>query len=380
MFSATYRNMTRSFYGLMKEIRLNGNIVSSRGKEGMDTQEIHPAYIAIEKPVERVLLVPGRKNSLAATIYETFWVLAGFSNITPQFLGHYLKRAGDFSDDGITWRGAYGPRLRRFPNEYGRPIDQVKEVYNTLSKSLDSRQAVITIHDPGEDTLMIGKTKDIPCNNQIYFLVRDNKLDVTVNVRSNDLIWGYSSINVFEWTVLQEAMANLLGVEIGTYYHQANSLHIYQDCFERVDQMLKTNTQGYTTARMPLLAKLSESDVPQHVKDRRFEEYGGIADLQHTLNYFFRCEYLSRNPGITGYLPISRELEVLAGTRAEEYTRVVIAYNLVKVDPLVAASFLTGIQSYDLFIAAVSQLDRMVPGFAKQNFTSGTAYEAEMLK
>lgn len=67
------------------------------------------------------------------------------------------------------------------------------------------------------------------CCNWIHFMVRDDALDCTVVVRSNDAIWGLSSINVYEWTVLQEILANILGVKVGQYYQMSDSLHLYQD-------------------------------------------------------------------------------------------------------------------------------------------------------
>jgi thymidylate synthase len=57
-------------------------------------------------------VLPGRNNNVFAQLAETAWVLAGRNDLA--FLGHYLPRVADFSDDGRTWRGAYGPRIRRW--------------------------------------------------------------------------------------------------------------------------------------------------------------------------------------------------------------------------------------------------------------------------
>jgi hypothetical protein len=70
------------------------------------------------------------------------------------------------------------------------------------------------------------------CNTHCYFSVRktpDDKtiLDLTVNNRSNDLIYGCLGSNVFHFGFLLELMASLLGFELGTYYQIPNNLHIY---------------------------------------------------------------------------------------------------------------------------------------------------------
>ncbi|PDQ34164.1 MAG: hypothetical protein B5766_13125 [Candidatus Lumbricidophila eiseniae] len=50
---------------------------------------------------------------------------------------------------------------------------------------------------------------------QLHFLVRHGRLSLNVALRSNDVLWGFSGINTFEWSVLQEMMAYWVGVEIG---------------------------------------------------------------------------------------------------------------------------------------------------------------------
>jgi len=55
---------------------------------------------------------------------------------------------------------------------------------------------------------------------------RENKLDMIVTMRSNDLLWGFSyDINQFAY--IQKLLAMIIGVGIGNYIHHSNSLHIY---------------------------------------------------------------------------------------------------------------------------------------------------------
>jgi thymidylate synthase len=81
-------------------------------------------------------------------------------------------------------------------------------------------------------------SKDVPCNNWLHFMVRENKLHMNIAVRSNDIIWGFSGINTFEWSVLQEMLAFWLGAETDSAYYFISSFHLYQRHFERASNII----------------------------------------------------------------------------------------------------------------------------------------------
>ncbi len=209
------RNITDSLLEILKEIDENGEVIIARGQE---QREVLSKLTKIERPYERFLVLPGRNNNVFAQIAETAWVLAGRDDLS--FLSHYLPRASDFSDDGKTWRAAYGPRIRR----WGGQIDQVKEVVERLREDPFTKRAVASIFDPSSDFI---ETRDVPCNNWLQFIQREGKLDLHVTVRANDAIWGFSGINFFEWSVLHEIVACSLGWELGTLSWYVGSFHVY---------------------------------------------------------------------------------------------------------------------------------------------------------
>lgn len=232
MHNITGKNITDSFYQALEYINANGQVFDTwKGK----VLEIGPIILEIENPKERCLVIPHRYSNIIGTIAETLWVLGGRNDV--KYLAQYLPRASDFSDDGATWRGAYGTRLK---NWYG--INQIDEVVKLLKKIPYTGRAVMSLFDPRID--YDTQSKDIPCNNWIQFLMRDGKLNMLVSVRANDLIWGFSGINMFEWTVLQELIAGWLGVEVGRYYHFVGSLNIFERHFERMDKMLNNRIEA----------------------------------------------------------------------------------------------------------------------------------------
>ena len=72
-------------------------------------------------------------------------------------------------------------------------------------------------------------TKDRPCNDLLMFKIRDGKLNLTVINRSNDITLGLFNVNIIQFTTIQQAMAHLLGVDLGVYRHVSDSFHMYTD-------------------------------------------------------------------------------------------------------------------------------------------------------
>ncbi|MCI2235091.1 thymidylate synthase [Escherichia coli] len=192
------------------------------------TRFLDGVTITVSDIRDRWLSVEGRNSSAIAAIGETFWVLSGRNDL--KFLSRVLPRAANFSDDGFTWRAAYGPRL------YAH--GQLDSVINRLRKNPNTRQAYLTIYDPALDSDAglakfsesgEAKTKDMVCNLALLFAIVEGRLNLTVINRSQDVLWGMSSINFIEFSILQEVIAGALGVGVGQYKLFSNNLHYYNN-------------------------------------------------------------------------------------------------------------------------------------------------------
>jgi thymidylate synthase len=225
-----HRNVTNAFRVTLRSLLQEGDRIKVRGSE---TKELRSHFLQVQRPRERVYILPNRNNNIFAQIAESIWVMGGRNDLA--YLSHYLPRAEDFSDDGLTWRAGYGPRLR---NWHG--VDQVTAVAKLLRQDPNTRRAVMVIFDPAED---YGDSKDIPCNNWLNFLIRGNQLHMNVVVRSNDLIWGFSGINTFEWSILHEMMAYWTGTQVGELSYFVSSLHIYDRHYVRAEKILKQSRE-----------------------------------------------------------------------------------------------------------------------------------------
>jgi thymidylate synthase len=225
--------------GMREALRIimeNGENVTVRGQ---DTKEIQTFVMQITNPDQRVICIPHRNNNIFATIAETLWVLAGRNDIA--FLSKYLPRAADFSDDGVIWRAGYGKRLRDFDigNVGNDHVDQVRENIDLLNEDNTTRRAVMSIFDPAED--FIRGTKDVPCTSWIHSMIRNNRLHSTIAVRSNDVMWGMSGINLFEWSVVMQLFASCTDTKIGEMHYLADSCHIYRRHYDRVQKIIDNN-------------------------------------------------------------------------------------------------------------------------------------------
>lgn len=256
-----FDNINHALPILMRDVVEKGETTGSRNGT---VSEITHVGITLMRPYEREIIVNGRKPNIAAQIAETMWVLSGRNDV--EFLSLYLPRAKEFSDDGETWRGGYGRRLR---NWFGG-VDQLEACVELLRADPLTRRAVMQIFDPGND---FAPSKDIPCNNWISFSNRLGKLDMHVGVRSNDLMWGWSGINAFEWSALQEIVAGMVGVQVGALHFSITSLHLYDI------HLTKAKTISENSRRQTLVMDAGLVDTP------RFNATG--VDDTHSLDKLF---------------------------------------------------------------------------------------------
>lgn len=181
---------------------------------GQLTKEILNSTLEILQPRKRCILVPGRRWNPWIGLSEGLWIITG-SNTFGELLP-FNSRIQEYSDDNETLHGAYGYRLR----------DSIEQTLINLKEDPQTRRAVMPIFWPSD---VFAKSKDIPCNTSIMLKLRDNKLHMTINNRSNDLHWGLFAANIPQFSIFLEAMAMVLDVKVGTQTHLSNSLHIYKN-------------------------------------------------------------------------------------------------------------------------------------------------------
>lgn len=192
-----------------------------RTSRGALTKEVRgPSVTLYTHPRHRVVFSPVRNANPFFHLIDAIWLLSGSNRV--ELPCAFLPSLARYSDNGLTFHGAYGHRLRHL---FG--FDQIEATARLLREKPDTRQAVMSIWHPMYDLNV--PTKDVPCNDMIMFNLRDGKLDMTVCCRSNDAVWGAYGANVVQFSVLLEYMAARVGVPMGHYAQMSNSLHFYED-------------------------------------------------------------------------------------------------------------------------------------------------------
>ena len=202
------------------------NFREQKSRNGITFEALEPVTTVYERPWERVMLIKLRDANPFFHFIEGLWMLAGRKDLKP--LTYYVKSMEDFSDDGETLWGAYGWRWKDYFEK-----DQLQIIIQQLKDNPEDRRCVLQMWDVKEDLNRDGK--DVPCNTNIYFKIRDKKLQMTVCNRSNDMLWGAYGANAVHMSMLQEYIAECVGVGIGTYRQVSDSFHIYHnEVWERV--------------------------------------------------------------------------------------------------------------------------------------------------
>jgi thymidylate synthase len=207
----TLDDLLRSVYVLL----LKSQTRVSTSTKGAN-REVSGVLLEIKKPTARLSRTE-TKGTIFSCLGETIWYLAKTDKL--DFIEFYIPEYKNYSDDGRTLYGAYGPRFFKMRQQ----INQFDSVIALLTKKPETRQAVIQVFN-AEDILE--SHADIPCTCTLQFLLRSNRLHMITSMRSNDAYLGLPH-DVFAFTFLQEIIARTLGVELGVYKHIAGSLHLY---------------------------------------------------------------------------------------------------------------------------------------------------------
>lgn len=204
-------NASSAWLKLLKTIIADGSNVMPRG---LPTTEIlsHTSVVDMNSPIVNI---PERKLNYRFMFAEAWWILSGSNRVTD--ISRYMKNIAKFSDNGITFRGAYGPKV----------VEQLDFIVETLAKEQHTRQAVLNIwrENPRQ-------TKDYPCTLNMQWLIRDGKLNCITNMRSSDawLGWVYDVFNfsmISNWILIALSTHHDVHLELGNLYLSAGSQHLY---------------------------------------------------------------------------------------------------------------------------------------------------------
>jgi thymidylate synthase len=212
-------NIENDFYNANEAFEYFYKTISKHGIKFADTRALFNIGFTIHKPMLNNIITEKRKWSKEYAEAEWQWYLSGDPNINK--LGEiYGKIPGIWkrmADNKGNVNSNYGWQWQR--------NKQLAKVISLLKREKYTRQATISIYDGKE----IDKyTNDTPCTYAVQFTIVDNRLNMCVTMRSNDLWYGFCN-DQYCFSKLQELIAKEINMDIGSYYHFAHNLHIYND-------------------------------------------------------------------------------------------------------------------------------------------------------
>lgn len=215
----TYMNANNAWLFLLQSILDSGTEEAPRGQR---TLEIigKTTKFDMSKPL---ITVKNRKLGYKFTAAEAWWIINGSNRVDE--IAPYSKMISSFSDDGITFKGAYGPKI----------VDQLPWVAEQLKNDPNTRQAVLTIWRERP-----GPSRDYPCTLASQWLLRRVNGKLTLNcqvtMRSSDAWLGvpydwfnFSMISAFLIAYMREAYPDTFteDIHLGALTFTAGSQHIY---------------------------------------------------------------------------------------------------------------------------------------------------------
>lgn len=233
MITISTFNAALSWHRLLNHLLYYGREVKPRD---LSSREECNVTFHVENALSNVIYHKARGLSYRFSVAEWLWMWYGRNDV--KSIVQYNPNIAYFSDDGIIFNGAYGPKI----------VSQWNHVVDTLKEDRDSRQAIISIYDVPK-----GKTKDVPCTLTFQFLFRNNRLNMTVNMRSSD-VWLGLPYDQFNFSMLLNILAYQLDMRVGSLTMNLGSSHLYETNYEgaeavvnSIDKLLTFGSPSFTS-------------------------------------------------------------------------------------------------------------------------------------
>ncbi len=226
-FASLYSNLLLCFNNHNYFQELEFNEVKIRDFKVIETIN---ANLCIRRTTEEFFSMNSRPNILKYLCAETCWYFGGSTSL--EFISKYSK----FWLKLQPIHSYYGALIFKEENIFGNT--QYFWAINSLIKDKNSRQAIMHFNNSSHQFF---ENKDFVCTMYLQLFIRNNKLILISNMRSQDLIKGMTYDIPFFILVQKEAFKVLKywypELILGELYHNVGSLHVYESDFKLLDTM-----------------------------------------------------------------------------------------------------------------------------------------------
>lgn len=224
-YQRTVTDLNESWMRLVNLVMNEGKPVAPRNLSSIEVENVSITY---SQPTFVFKNRIRRLNPIFHLV-ELFYFMDGRND---GMLINYIAKMADFANSSMRFDGSYGPAM----------YESLPFIILQLMGDRSSRRAgfpMIRMQHVAQPTL-----RDFPCNIMLWFRIRENKLNMNVVTRSQDLYRGFL-YDTLEFQLLQTMIARLLKVDVGTYHHNIFSLHLYDEDIDRAHKAANIrNTDG----------------------------------------------------------------------------------------------------------------------------------------
>ena len=204
-------------------------------------------------------LLTTKKLHLKSIIYELLWFLRGDTNVK------WLQERGvsiwnEWADENGELGPVYGHQWRAWPDEQGRPIDQISQVVEQIKNNPDSRRMIVSAWNVAE----VNRMALPPCHTIFQFYVANGRLSLQLYQRSADTFLGVP-FNIASYALLLQMMAQVTGLKAGDFIHTTGDTHLYLNHLKQAKLQL-------TRTPRPLPRMLINPDV-KSIFDFQYEDF-----------------------------------------------------------------------------------------------------------
>jgi len=218
------RKMKVKFKNANDAFQFYKRMIIDVGEQFDDTSALFNIGFYIENPMDNLIKDKDRNWKWDYAEAEWQWYLSGDNNVSK--LGELYGKVPEIwkrmADKEGFVNSNYGWQWER--------NDQLDYVVDLLKHNPKTRQAAISIYDRKEGYMY---NNDTPCTYAVQFTIIGQKLNMCVTMRSNDLWYGFCN-DQYCFSKLQELVAMKTGLLIGSYYHFAHNLHLYDNIIEKL--------------------------------------------------------------------------------------------------------------------------------------------------
>lgn len=212
-------------------------------------------------------MVTTKKLHLPSIVHELLWFLKGETNVR-YLQEHGVRIWNEWADKNGDLGPVYGKQWRCWEAKDGRIIDQVQQAIETIKNNPNSRRIIVSAWNVGE----LDEMALMPCHAFFQFHVAEGKLNCQLYQRSADVFLGVP-FNIASYALLTHMMAQVCGLEAGTFVHTLGDAHLYNNHMEQARLQI---------SREPLpLPTLQLNPEVSHIDDFTYDDIDVVGYEHH---------------------------------------------------------------------------------------------------